>query len=320
MARVSRGSGSGPGRGHPHRSLARDRAGAPLSPRVDAPRRRAGAARAARPPRGAGGAWPCRRSSVWRATPHFADVLGPLCPHRACRRAAGLRPVEPDVAGRVRRLSRALRRAAPPDLLVHRDGRRRARRCSGAQPCGPTPSVARWPGWRSRIGDRPRRAAAAGRDRTRLGPQRLADGRLRVPAPRGAPRRRGRLVADAGPRRRGSRRTARARRPPRRLHPDAGEPTRQSGRRRRRALRESAGRRRRRSSSPSAAARRLLRRRASSASGADRRRRCGRGLARPLPPWSWPRILEPVRSLPRLPNGKADRPACIAMLGGPVGS
>ncbi len=33
-----------------------------------------------------------------------------------------------------------------------------------------------------------------------------------------------------------------------------------------------------------------------------------------LPPWSWPRTLELVRALPRLPNGKADRQACIALL------
>ena len=40
------------------------------------------------------------------------------------------------------------------------------------------------------------------------------------------------------------------------------------------------------------------------------------GVADTLPPWSWPRAFELVRSLPRLPNGKADRRACIALLEG----
>jgi long-chain acyl-CoA synthetase len=39
-------------------------------------------------------------------------------------------------------------------------------------------------------------------------------------------------------------------------------------------------------------------------------------LADVLPPWSWPRAIELVRALPRLSNGKADRRACIALLGG----
>lgn len=39
-------------------------------------------------------------------------------------------------------------------------------------------------------------------------------------------------------------------------------------------------------------------------------------VADTLPPWSWPRAFELVRSLPRLPNGKADRRACIALLEG----
>jgi long-chain acyl-CoA synthetase len=39
-------------------------------------------------------------------------------------------------------------------------------------------------------------------------------------------------------------------------------------------------------------------------------------VADSLPPWSWPRAFELVRSLPRLPNGKADRQTCIALLGG----
>jgi acyl-CoA synthetase (AMP-forming)/AMP-acid ligase II len=33
-----------------------------------------------------------------------------------------------------------------------------------------------------------------------------------------------------------------------------------------------------------------------------------------LPPWSWPRVVEAVRSLPRLSNGKTDRQACMALL------
>ena len=37
-------------------------------------------------------------------------------------------------------------------------------------------------------------------------------------------------------------------------------------------------------------------------------------VASALPPWSWPRVIELVRSLPRLPNGKADRQACRALL------
>ena len=39
-------------------------------------------------------------------------------------------------------------------------------------------------------------------------------------------------------------------------------------------------------------------------------------VADTLPPWSWPRALTLVRSLPRLPNGKTDRRACIALLEG----
>jgi acyl-CoA synthetase (AMP-forming)/AMP-acid ligase II len=39
-------------------------------------------------------------------------------------------------------------------------------------------------------------------------------------------------------------------------------------------------------------------------------------VADALPPWSWPRAVELVRSLPRLPNGKADRRACIGLLEG----
>jgi acyl-coenzyme A synthetase/AMP-(fatty) acid ligase len=42
-------------------------------------------------------------------------------------------------------------------------------------------------------------------------------------------------------------------------------------------------------------------------------------VADTLPPWSWPRAVKLVRSLPRLPNGKADRRACIALLEGPGG-
>ncbi len=38
------------------------------------------------------------------------------------------------------------------------------------------------------------------------------------------------------------------------------------------------------------------------------------GLADKLPPWSWPRALEVVPSLPRLPNGKPDRLACVSLL------
>jgi len=37
-------------------------------------------------------------------------------------------------------------------------------------------------------------------------------------------------------------------------------------------------------------------------------------LADTLPPWSWPRALELVPALPRLPNGKPDRQACIRRL------
>jgi acyl-CoA synthetase (AMP-forming)/AMP-acid ligase II len=37
-------------------------------------------------------------------------------------------------------------------------------------------------------------------------------------------------------------------------------------------------------------------------------------LARRLPPWSRPRVLDQARALPRLPSGKPDRMACIAML------
>ena len=39
-------------------------------------------------------------------------------------------------------------------------------------------------------------------------------------------------------------------------------------------------------------------------------------LADVLPPWSWPRVVEMVRALPRLPNGKTDRRACITLLSG----
>jgi long-chain acyl-CoA synthetase len=38
-------------------------------------------------------------------------------------------------------------------------------------------------------------------------------------------------------------------------------------------------------------------------------------LARTLPAWSRPRVLDQTRALPRLPSGKPDRLACIAMLG-----
>jgi acyl-CoA synthetase (AMP-forming)/AMP-acid ligase II len=38
-------------------------------------------------------------------------------------------------------------------------------------------------------------------------------------------------------------------------------------------------------------------------------------LAETLPPWSWPRAIETVSALPRLPNGKPDRRACAALLG-----
>jgi len=38
-------------------------------------------------------------------------------------------------------------------------------------------------------------------------------------------------------------------------------------------------------------------------------------LAQALPPWSWPRTIEIVATLPRLPNGKADREACTRLLG-----
>ncbi len=37
-------------------------------------------------------------------------------------------------------------------------------------------------------------------------------------------------------------------------------------------------------------------------------------LARSLPPWSRPRLIEQTRRLPRLPSGKPDRMACIALL------
>ncbi len=37
-------------------------------------------------------------------------------------------------------------------------------------------------------------------------------------------------------------------------------------------------------------------------------------LASMLPPWSWPRTIEPVPVLPRLPNGKPDRQACASLL------
>lgn len=39
-----------------------------------------------------------------------------------------------------------------------------------------------------------------------------------------------------------------------------------------------------------------------------------RKLADMLPPWSWPRALELVPALPRLPNGKPDRQACARRL------
>jgi O-succinylbenzoic acid--CoA ligase len=42
-------------------------------------------------------------------------------------------------------------------------------------------------------------------------------------------------------------------------------------------------------------------------------------LADRLPPWSWPRTLELVPALPRLPNGKPDRRACATLLGGAPG-
>jgi acyl-coenzyme A synthetase/AMP-(fatty) acid ligase len=38
-------------------------------------------------------------------------------------------------------------------------------------------------------------------------------------------------------------------------------------------------------------------------------------LARSLPPWARPRVLETVRELPRLPTGRTDRRACIDLLG-----
>jgi acyl-CoA synthetase (AMP-forming)/AMP-acid ligase II len=38
-------------------------------------------------------------------------------------------------------------------------------------------------------------------------------------------------------------------------------------------------------------------------------------LSESLPPWSWPRAVEAVRSLPRLPSGRPDRHACLALLG-----
>jgi acyl-coenzyme A synthetase/AMP-(fatty) acid ligase len=37
-------------------------------------------------------------------------------------------------------------------------------------------------------------------------------------------------------------------------------------------------------------------------------------LMRRLPPWSQPRVLEAVPELPRLPSGRIDRRACIALL------
>lgn len=40
-------------------------------------------------------------------------------------------------------------------------------------------------------------------------------------------------------------------------------------------------------------------------------------LAETLPPWSWPRALELVSTLPRLPNGKPDRRECGILLGEP---
>lgn len=39
-------------------------------------------------------------------------------------------------------------------------------------------------------------------------------------------------------------------------------------------------------------------------------------LAETLPPWCWPRALELVSSLPRLPSGRPDRRACLDLLGG----
>jgi len=39
-----------------------------------------------------------------------------------------------------------------------------------------------------------------------------------------------------------------------------------------------------------------------------------RQLSDTLPPWAWPRRMALVASLPRLPNGKADRSACLATL------
>jgi acyl-CoA synthetase (AMP-forming)/AMP-acid ligase II len=44
------------------------------------------------------------------------------------------------------------------------------------------------------------------------------------------------------------------------------------------------------------------------------------GLGDMLPPWSLPRALETVRSLPRLASGRPDRRACIALLGGVPGA
>jgi acyl-CoA synthetase (AMP-forming)/AMP-acid ligase II len=38
-------------------------------------------------------------------------------------------------------------------------------------------------------------------------------------------------------------------------------------------------------------------------------------LARSLPPWARPRVLETVRELPRLATGRTDRRACIELLG-----
>lgn len=38
-------------------------------------------------------------------------------------------------------------------------------------------------------------------------------------------------------------------------------------------------------------------------------------LAETLPPWSWPREIQTVSTLPRLSNGKPDRRACAALLG-----
>jgi O-succinylbenzoic acid--CoA ligase len=38
-------------------------------------------------------------------------------------------------------------------------------------------------------------------------------------------------------------------------------------------------------------------------------------LARSLPPWSRPRVIETTRALPRLSSGRLDRRACIAILG-----